>query len=118
MSLDGLRRSRGSRVTIRRATRVRKPQGDTGVTPFTSVATDVPVLLQELAAGRAQRLFGRETQATGLATFEAGCDVQGDDGLIVTSGPHAGTHWKVLQPRDVEGHHLEYGVQLTKETFA
>lgn len=117
MSLDGLRRTRGSQVTIRRATKTRKPQGDTS-SSWSSIATAAPVLLQELAAGRAQRLFGRETQATGLATFEAGQDVKVDDGLIVTAGPHTGTHWKVLQPRDVEGHHLEYGVQLTKETFA
>jgi hypothetical protein len=117
LSLAGLARSRGSRVTVRRLTKTKKPQGDTAVS-WATIASSVPVLLQQIEADRAERLFGRETTIRGLAVFEVGQDVQADDGLIVTAGPHTGLHWKVLRPRDVENRHKEYGVEQTAEKFA
>src|SRR6266542_3786500 len=74
MSLDGLRQARGSRVTIRRPTKTPTPQGDTALN-YATVAAGVAVLLQEIEADRAERLFGRETTIRGLAFFEAAQDV-------------------------------------------
>jgi hypothetical protein len=116
VSLDGLRQTRGSTATLKRPTKTKKPQGDTGVV-WPTIASGIQVLLQELSAGQAQRRFGRETTASALAVFEPTQDVRGDDGLIVTAGPHSGTRWKVLAPRDVEGHHGEFGLERTTEAM-
>lgn len=116
MSLGGLLQTRGSRATLKRATKTKKPQGDTALA-WAAIGTDVAVLLHELSAGQAQRRFGRETTASAIAVFDPAQDVKGDDGVLVTSGPHAGTRWKVIAPRDVEGRHLEFGLERTTEAM-
>lgn len=118
MSIAQLVRGKwASEVTVKRLTKTRKPQGDVS-TSWGTVATGVPVLLQELTARQAQDRFGRETRVGGVAIFEASRDIRGDDGLVVTVGPSSGTKWKVVAPRDVSGHHKEFGVEQTTEAMA
>lgn len=59
------------------------------------------------------RDYGAGEQATGGADiyFEAGVDVRKRDVLVLTSGPEAGTNWRVLSVTGPRNHHGEAAVE-------
>lgn len=80
----------------------------------------VKLLLEEITAEKAQRLWGLETQATYRGTAKDSADLRKLDGLIVETGKFTGTRLQVLEdPRGSElGPQLVIiGLRQTKETF-
>ena len=94
MSLTGLLATRSSLGTVRRAAEVTTASGGTKRT-WTDTATGVAAWVNELSRGRAQRLWGQETEATHEAVFEAAVDVRPGDGFVVTGGPYTGERFRV-----------------------
>lgn len=120
MSVTGLLTVRGARVRVRRAVQTQGTDGATQRTWRDAPTARVAMLLEELTAERAQRIWGIESTARFRATVEACADVQKFDGLVVEDGRFAGLHLRVEEdPRGSElGPQLRLlGLALTKETF-
>lgn len=118
MSLAGRIDIDGSRCRVRRATQT---VGATGTTrTWADTARKVKLLLEEITAEKAQRLWGLESQATIRATGKASADLKKLDGLIVETGKFKGMHCQVVE--DPRGSQLGtqlviFGLLQTKETF-
>ncbi len=120
MSLGGVIAMRGATVRIRRAVQTQGADGATQRTWRDAPTRRATMLLEELSAEKAQRLWGIETVARFRATLEAEADVRKYDGVIVEDGRFVGLHLRVEEdPRGSElGPQLTLlGLALTKETF-
>jgi hypothetical protein len=96
MSLDGVINIRGSTCTVRRPTET-KAADKTTVRSWADAATGLKVLLDEVAAGKAQHLWGRETEARISGFAPSTSDVRVDDVLIVTAGAYIGQKMRVVE---------------------
>lgn len=107
-------------MRVRRAVQSQGTDGATKRTWQDAPVARVPMLLEELTAEKAQRLWGAESQARFRATIEAEADVVKYDGLVVEEGRFIGMHLRVEEdPRGGElGPQLKLlGLALTKETL-
>lgn len=119
MSLAGLRATRGSTVTVRRASESQKDEGDealtwAGVAAAVQLRIEVPRAWQQTVF---EREYGIETGKVRVAYAALAQDLREKDGLIVTAGLFAGEHLRIegVTPRPA---HLEVVLALTSETFA
>lgn len=124
MSLFGMAARRGSIAQIRRSVRTSARAGSDGSAALSwSTAMDgVQCMLEPIATGLAQRLWGQESKATVRAYFPIASGLLPGDGVIITRGQYAGTQYRVdaTPLRDFAGasRHIEAGLLLTTETFA
>lgn len=111
---------RGARCRVRRATQ------SSGVASVTQRAwTDAPgspvkLLLEEITAEKAQRIWGMESVATVRATMKHDTDLRKLDGLMVLTGKYAGNFYLVVE--DPKGSELGtqlvlLGLQSSKDRF-
>ncbi len=110
--------TRGATVRVRRATQATGTDGGTRRTWDDAPVSRVKILLEEITAGKAQRVWGNESVATFRGTLRAGDDVQKFDVLVVESGRFRGQQLRVEEdPRGSElGPQLSLlGLATTKE---
>lgn len=118
MSLSGLVDTRGSHVTVRRATTSRATDQSTR-RAWKTISQDTHVLLAEIPTARAQKLFGLETEATFLVRAHPDTDIRELDGILVESGPFAGERFRVVARTrgEVGPRRLVLGLVATTEDF-
>lgn len=121
MSLAGFLRHRGSRLTVRRSTQVKRPNGTYNST-WADIIVNCPGALKPVTPELAQKLWGQETKATYSCLVESRVPVAMRDGVIVTAKHYAGLHFRVaaVSPHLVGSgsDHQALGLELTTEVFA
>lgn len=123
MSLAAQIARRGSTVTVMRATRARSSSGVSElVWAPVAALTGVRMLLDAPEGSTVARVFGREARVEVLAFCSQEFDVRPDDGVVVTSGWHAGRRFQAAQVVEFDqsrAHaHKELALVSTPETFA
>lgn len=103
MSISGLLDTRGASARVRRAVQTHSGTGATMRTWEDAPTARVKVLLEELTAEKAQRLWGAESVARFRATIDADDDVQKYDVLVIEDGRFVGLQLRVEEdPRGSE----------------
>jgi len=103
VSVAGLIDTKGAWVRVRRATQAQGTDGATRRTWGDAPESRTQVLLEELTAAKAQRIWGAESVARFRATVHACADVQKYDVLRVESGRFIGLTLRVEEdPRGSE----------------
>lgn len=118
MSISGLIATRGATARVRRAVQTASAQGGTNRSWGDAPTARVQILLEELTAAKAQRIWGAESAARFRGTVDADRDVRQYDVLVIESGRFEGSHLRVEEdPRGSElGPQLKLvGLALTKE---
>lgn len=122
MSAEGMVDVRGVRARVRRSVQdlgggsggATKREWRDGPQPF------IRILLEEVTAEKAQRIWGLETVATFRGTVRARADVKKLDGLIVSDGKFRNERFRVQEdPRGSElgPQLLVLGLQKVNEAF-
>ena len=103
MSISGLLDTRGASARVRRAVQTQSGTGATMRTWEDAPTARVKVLLEELTAEKAQRIWGAESVARFRATIDADGDVQKYDVLVIEDGRFVGLQLRVEEdPRGSE----------------
>lgn len=118
MSMLGRARVHGATFTRYRATNTLTANG-TASKSWTDVGPlgAFPATMKPISSAMAQRIWGRESQASYVARLPAGFDVKIDDVLVGVTGPQVGTRFRCLSATPVrEGPtHLACGFTDTPE---
>ena len=119
MSLLGRIRFHGDPVTLYPALDTAQADGDSTRT-YGPPLLDQRLLMEELSAEAARRIFGAETTATMRAFAPLTLAVNVDDGVLVVSGIRAGERYRVVSRiRQTLGvmQHQDLGLERTAEVF-
>jgi hypothetical protein len=95
MSLAGLIQAQGADVTVRRGTPTHGAGGATQ-RAWAEQIESTKLLITEITAERAQKMWGNETEATLVAWCDPSDDIIYHDGIIVTTGIYARQRFRVV----------------------